>query len=146
MQKYIETKKNNILKNLIGVLLIIPIYIPIIMLINVESEITIVLMYLPIVCGIIESYKDYREKCNKSIITLILMFSCTSLYYFYITYFTQQDGWDGLGSFFLFLFNMFILRIVLLLYYKKIAGFKKTLILFVTYVFFIIFCILFDHI
>lgn len=130
-----EAKKNNILENLIGVLLIIPIYIPSLMLIKcLTSEIIIVLMYLPIICGIIESYKDYSKKANKSIIALMVMLLCTSLYYYYITYFTDQEGWDGLGSFFSLIFNMIILRITILFYYKKIAGFKKTLIFFIIYV------------
>ena len=137
MQESIKTKKDNKLENLIGILLIMPIYMLILVVLNLRGDNRIlfpILMYLPIIIGMVLSYKMYRNKTSILIGVCILIFLGMAIYFFYNTYFVENTGWDGLGYFFLWLMNTVILKIFACIFYGKIVGWKKALIIFCIYV------------
>lgn len=137
MEENIKTKKDNRLKNLIGILLIMPIYMLILVILNLQGDNRILfplLMYLPIIIGIVLSYKNYNNKVSKTIGGCSLVFLVIALYFFYQTYFVEYSGWDGLGYYFLWLINTSILKIFLCIFYGKIVGLKKALKFFIIYV------------
>lgn len=128
MKENIETKKGNNLENLIGILLIMPIYMLILVVLNLRGDNRILfptLMYLPIIIGIVLSYKIYKNKTSILIGVCILIFLGIAIYFFYNTYFVENTGWDGLGYFFLWLINTAILKIFACIFYGKIVGWKK---------------------
>ena len=137
MEENIKTKKDNRLKNLIGILLIMPIYMLILVILNLQGDNRILfplLMYLPIIIGIVLSYKNYNNKVSKTIGGCSLVFLIIALYFFYQTYFVEYSGWDGLGYYFLWLINTSILKVFLCIFYGKIVGLKKALKFFIIYV------------
>ena len=137
MEENIKTKKDNRLKNLIGILLIMPIYMLILVILNLQGDNRILfplLMYLPIIIGIVLSYKNYNNKLSKTIGGCSLVFLAIALYFFYQTYFVEYSGWDGLGYYFLWLINTSILKVFLCIFYGKIVGLKKALKFFIIYV------------
>ena len=137
MEENIKTKKDNRLQNLIGILLIMPIYMLILVILNLQGDNRILfplLMYLPIIIGIVLSYKNYNNKVSKTIGGCSLVFLVIALYFFYQTYFVEYSGWDGLGYYFLWLINTSILKIFLCIFYGKIVGLKKALKFFIIYV------------
>lgn len=137
MEENIKTKKDNRLENLIGILLIMPIYMLILVILNLQGDNRILfplLMYLPIIIGIVLSYKNYNNKVSKTIGGCSLVFLVIALYFFYQTYFVEYSGWDGLGYYFLWLINTSILKVFLCIFYGKIVGLKKALKFFIIYV------------
>lgn len=137
MQENIETKKDNRLENLIGILLIMPIYMLVFVVLNLSGDNRIlfpILMYLPIIVGMVLSYKVYKNKISKSIGVCILIFLGIAIYFFYNTYFVEHFGWDGLGYYFLWFINTAILKIFSCIFYGKIVGWKKAIIFFITYI------------
>lgn len=137
MEENIKTKKDNRLKNLIGILLIMPIYMLILVILNLQGDNRILfplLMYLPIIIGIVLSYKNYNNKVSKTIGGCSLVFLVIALYFFYQTYFVEYSGWDGLGYYLLWLINTSILKVFLCIFYGKIVGLKKALKFFIIYV------------
>ena len=94
MEENIETQKDNKLENLIGILLIMPIYMLIFVILNLRVFILFpLLMYLPIIIGMVLSYKNYNKKISKSIGVCILVFLVIAFYFFYQTYFVEHSGW-----------------------------------------------------
>ena len=137
MEENIKTKKDNRLENLIGILLIMPIYMLILVILNLQGDNRILfplLMCLPIIIGIVLSYKNYNNKVSKTIGGCSLVFLVIALYFFYQTYFVEYSGWDGLGYYFLWLINTSILKVFLRIFYGKIVGLKKALKFFIIYV------------
>ena len=137
MEENIETKKDNKLENLIGILLIMPIYMLIFVILNLQGDNRILfplLMYLPIIIGMVLSYKNYNNKVNKTIGGCILVFLVIALYFFYQTYFVEHSGWDGLGYSFFWFINTAILKVFSCILYGKIVGWKKALKFFIIYV------------
>lgn len=142
MEENIKTKKDNRLENLIGILLIMPIYMLILVILNLQGDNRILfplLMYLPIIIGIVLSYKNYNNKVSKTIGGCSLVFLVIALYFFYQTYFVEYSGWDGLGYYLLWLINTSILKVFLCIFYGKIVGLKKALKFFIIYVLSVVF-------
>lgn len=137
MKENIETQKDNKLENLIGILLIMPIYMLIFVILNLRGDNRILfplLMYLPIIIGMVLSYKNYNNKASKLIGFCILVFLVIALYFFYQTYFVEHLNWGNVAAFFLWLMNTAILKIFSCIFYGKIVGWKKALKFFVIYV------------
>lgn len=135
MEENVEIRKDNNLENLIGVLLIMPIYMLIFVILNLRVFILFpLLMYLPIIIGMVLSYKNYNKKISKPIGVCIFVFLVIALYFFYQTYFVEHSGWNGLGYFFFWLINTAILKIFSCIFYGKIVGSKKAIIFFIIYV------------
>lgn len=138
MEKNIEIKQNYNLENLIGFLLIIPIYILLFVVlslllylfrINISLvNILPVIMYLPIIIGLYVSYRNYKNKINKIIGVFILVFLIIGLYLCFQAYVLQHDEWDSLGYFLLWFINETLLKIFLCIFYGKITGWKKAII------------------
>lgn len=138
MEKNIEIKQNYNLENLIGFLLIIPIYILFFVVlslllylfrVNISLvNILPVIMYLPIVIGMYISYRNYKNKINKIIGVFILVFLIIGLYLCFQAYVLQHDEWDSLGYFLLWFVNETLLKIFLCIFYGKITGWKKAII------------------
>lgn len=85
MEENIEKQKNNKLENLIGILLIMPVYMLIFVILNLQGDNRILfplLMYLPIIIGMVLSYKNYNNKVSKTIGVCILIFLLIALYFF----------------------------------------------------------------
>lgn len=142
MEENIKTKKDNRLENLIGILLIMPIYMLILVILNLQGDNRILfplLMYLPIIIGIVLSYKNYNNKVSKTIGGCSLVFLVIALYFFYQTYFVEYSDWNGLGYYFLWIINTSILKVFLCIFYGKIVGLKKALKFFIIYVLSVVF-------
>ena len=149
--KSVKIKNNNGIENLIGFLLLMPIYMFITVLSsllnwnNIINSIVIpVSMGLPIIIGMILSYKFYKSKINEfgSQCTCICILLVLATYYFYNSFFVEHTGWGGLGEIMLWLVTFVISRIWLFVFYGKIVGFKKTIIFFIIYIIFPIFVFL----
>lgn len=137
MEENIEKQKDNKLENLIGILLIMPVYMLIFVILNLRGDNRILfplLMYLPIIIGMVLSYKNYNNKVSKTIGVCILIFLLIALYFFYQTYFVEHAGWDGLGYYFFWFINTAILKIFSCIFYGEIVGWKKALKFFFIYV------------
>lgn len=121
-------------ENLIGILLVTPIYIVIFDILNLngvfDSILFPILMYLPMIIGIFLSYKMYNDKINKSIGICVLFFMFLTIFCFYDTFFIEHKGWDGLTPGLLMYINAIICRIVAIAFFGKIVGWKKALIFF----------------
>ena len=103
-------------ENLIGILLMLPIYM-------------IVLVLL------VELHLSEDPKKASSILSGIILFtSGFSVYFYYLTYGVDYSGWDGLGYYLLWLGTTVVTRIFSCIYYGKLVGVKKTLKLFGIYV------------
>ena len=133
MNNEVYYKRNRDL--LIGILLIMPIYMLVFIVLNMfnlnkgdNSILLPTLMYCPIIIGIFLSYKFYKNKVNKTFGYIIIAFCILSLYFYYNTYFVEQEGWNGIGQYFLWLINTAISKIMACVFYGKIVGHKKALI------------------
>lgn len=134
-------KKSNKLDNLIGILLIMPIYMIVFVLLNVlnlnNGDNLILfptLMYLPVIIGIVLSYKLHGNKVSNVITVIILGILVLAICFYYDTYFVEHSGWDGLGSFFLWLITSAVCKIVSCVFYGKIVGAKKSVLFLFIYV------------
>jgi len=128
------SKKDN--SNLIGTLLVIPIYIYLLVFSKIFELNTIlvekyamhifgIIIYLPIITGIIISFKtDKNFNVGKAFIVIFLLLS---VFNFYNTYFVDNEGWNGLGFFIYWLVCTGLYRISAVLYYESFVGWKKTL-------------------
>lgn len=137
MEENMEKQKDNKLENLIGILLILPVYVLSFVILNLRGDNRILfplLMYLPIIIGMVLSYKNYNNKVSKTIGVCILIFLLIALYFFYQTYFVDHSGLDGLGYYFFWFINTAILKIFSCIFYGKIVGWKKALKFFFIYV------------
>ena len=137
MQENIETKKDNKLENLIGILLIMPIYMLILVVLNLRGDNSILfplLMYLPIIIGMVLSYKKYSNKVSKSIGVCIFVFLGIAICFFYNTYFVEHSGFDAIGYMFFWLIATAILKIFSCIFYGKIVGWKKAMFFFIIYI------------
>ena len=92
------------------------------------------LMYLPIIIGMMLSYKFYSNKASKPISVCIFVFFVIALYSFYQTYFVEHPGWDGVGYYFLWLINTAMVKIFACIFYGKIVGWKKAISFLMIYV------------
>ena len=131
------TKSN---KELIsGILLFLPIYIIIFSLLTIFKMggsyfyyLFPVLLYLPIIIGLIMLYK-YKKKINKIFMILIIVFCLSALYFYYLTYFGSQPSWKNISEYYLWGINTGLARIVSFILYGKSIDWKKSGILFGTY-------------
>lgn len=138
-------EKNNIDINkkkeiLIGSLLLMPIYIvPLIFLIlsktpsQYKFAILPILICTPIIIGIILLYKTYKEKISKPFIIILTIWGVAAIRYFYLTYFGDYEGWDGLNYFFLLMVDGLILKFLLFVFWGTLVGKKKAFLYFLTY-------------
>ena len=120
-------------KGVVALLLILPIYIPIIILlkilnINIGNSLIIlpVLMYLPLVFGIIFLYKKYP---NILLLVLTIITLLITIYFYYSTYFINHPGWEALTPFIWWLITTALCRLFACVYYGKAWGLKKALLL-----------------
>ena len=86
-----------------------------------------ILMYLPIGIGLILVYKFYNDKINKLVFNINLIFLGITFYYYYSFNLVEHDGWDGLGFGILWYLNSFVCRVLSVILYKNIVGWKKAL-------------------
>lgn len=146
MNEDVEIKSDKIVEILIGILLIMPMYILFVALLNwlnlnngnqliLLSILIPTVMCLPIVVGIALSYKLYQNKISKSISLCILIFLVLAIYFFYNTYFVECYGLEGV---LLWLINASICRTLSCVFYGMIVGWKKAMIFFIIYIFFIV--------
>lgn len=133
--------QNNKYINLIGILLIMPIYMIFFVVLNVlnlniqNNDILLpILMYLPIIVGIILSYKIHKNKTSKLISFSILLFIILAIYFYYNTYFIEYSGWDSIGWFLLWLGTTSISKILSCIFYGKIYGWKRGVLFLIIYI------------
>lgn len=149
MNEDMATKSNKIIENLIGILLIMPIYMLFFVLLhwlNFNGEILflngkilfLILMYLPVIIGMFLSYRLYQNKVSKLISICILTFLILAVYFFYNTYFVEHSGFNGIGYAFLWLINTGITKVLTCVFYGKIVGWKKAIIFFTIYILLVI--------
>ena len=138
-----EDVKKRKSENIIGFLLIIPFYLVIIVIslfcafdINntANNIIFLFLIYLPIIIGLFLSFKNHKEKASKLLCVLTLIFLAVSLYFYYKVYFVTFYGWDGLTYFVFWLISIAICRLVALIFYIKLVGFRKALLFICNYI------------
>lgn len=149
MNEDMATKSNKIIENLIGILLIMPIYMLFFVLLhwlNFNGEILfingkilfLILMYLPVIIGMFLSYRLYQNKVSKLISICIVTFLILAVYFFYNTYFVEHSGFNGIGYAFLWLINTGITKVLTCVFYGKIVGWKKAIIFFTIYILLVI--------
>lgn len=134
----IQGKKNKGVENIIGLLLIVPIYLICFFIsrfidlsflsYNMSMLLPGILMYLPIGIGLILVYKFYNDKINKLVFNINLIFLGITFYYYYSFNLVEHDGWDGLGFGILWYLNSFVCRVLSVILYKNIVGWKKSVI------------------
>ena len=134
MNENINTNNDNIRKNLIGILLVAPIYIIFFIILftfdfkNIESSMIVpFLMYTPIVVGIALSYKHFKNKASSVISFSVLVFLFLASLAYYYGYVTEDSGWGRVGASFLWIINTAICRILACVFYGKIVGWRKVL-------------------
>lgn len=149
--KSVKIKNNNEIENLIGFLLLMPIYMFITALSSllnwnhiINSILITVSIGLPVIIGMILSYKFYKNNINEfgSYCTFICILLGLAIYGFYDMNFVTHTGWDGMGGIMLWFITSVISRILLFVFYGKIVGVKKTIIFFSIYIIFPIFVFL----
>ena len=140
MTKNIE-KSSKKMEILIGVLLIVPTYIFLLIILNLlnitDGDNTIlfpILMYLPIIIGVIISQLKKTKNNNRIISYAILGFWLLAILFYYNTYFVEHEGWEGLGPYVFWLINTAICRILSCIYYAKLFGWKKAFIILISYI------------
>lgn len=157
-ENIVKNSKKNKMNNLIGILLMTPIYIMlygyIIIYISFEhtisDELAILLLILltvlictPVIIGNLLAYRLYKNKIDKSTIicvSLVLLFFlfvstyCFCEFIFDITYgwveLGDTDGWEALGKWFGWLIFAIIYKVFAVIFYFKLVGIKKGLIFF----------------
>lgn len=138
MEENVEIKKDNRTENIIGILLIMPIYFLVFLILkNIKFGNRIIFplcVYIPIIIGMVKTYKNYKNKVSKVLGTCILILIATSIYCFYKAYFVEHSGWAGLEYFLGWLINVIVLRIISCIFYGKIIGWKKAIIFFTIYI------------
>lgn len=151
MYEKIETKNDNVVENdkyvnLIGILLIMPIWMILGILLRVinfnngdYSILGLFSMYLPIIIGLTLSYRLYKSKMNISISKTILVIIVLAICFYYIGYFVDfDDPWDGVGFVFLWLISTAICKVLSCVFYAKIAGREKAINFFLVYILIIV--------
>ena len=142
MKKNLSTKDIGFISDetIVGVLMIMPIYMIILIVLRAlglnksGSEILfITLMYLPIIIGIVfslvcKNIKISNPYLSAMLISLIILFLVIGLYNFYYSYLVDLDneGFEGLGYYFYWIGSTIVVKILALIYYKNIVGWKKT--------------------
>lgn len=146
MSENTKSKKKNKYENIIGILLVIPIYMLIYIILcflklyffkQMEFDIFVILpwlMYLPIIIGVLISFKKYKEKASKVIIIPLLFFMVLALYLFYNTYYIDHPGFDNIGYLVYWLISTAVCRVFSYIFFGPIVGKKKAIIFFLIYI------------
>ncbi len=136
---------NKRIERLIGYLLIIPIYLIVIIILEHSHILTNtslllpILMYIPILIGIVISFIFNKNKFSKILSIIIILFCIISFYNYYDTYFIEHKGLTGLSPFVYWILTSIIIRLLTIILYIKNVGFKKTLPFIITYIISILF-------
>lgn len=124
-------KENKSIETIIGFLLLVPIYIVVFFLlkvinINVNTDILLpIILYIPIIVGIILSYIFEGKKSCIILSLLIFVFCFVSFSFYYDTYFVQHSNFDAIGSYIFWIATTLICRILSVIFYGKIVKWKK---------------------
>lgn len=136
MDENVTIKQSKGVENLIGILLIMPIYMPVTLFIYYGLNIVFdetnfliipILMYVPNIIGMFLTYKFYKNKFSTIMCILISFALIISIYYFYNVYFVEHEGLDVIGYFILWLATLGFSKILSVIFYGKVAGTKKAL-------------------
>lgn len=147
----IKARSNEKTKILIGTLLIMPICLFFLTLINLfnlnignndKSLFYLILLYVPIIIGLVLSYTVYGRSIKKSFFISILIFLAISIYSYYNTYVVELPGFDNLGYFIFWIISSIIAKILLCVLYGKIAGWKKIAVFLTIYVLLVLFLLI----
>ena len=132
-----KIKANNNNDILIGILLFMPFYIIVFTIINLlklngphNYVLLPIVMYIPIIMGLILSYS---KKTNKTLFYIILMILILGLYFYCDTYFIENFGWKSVSSYLLWVINTMLYRILSCVLYGKMFGTRKSIVLFIIY-------------
>ena len=147
MDENVKIKQSKGVENLIGILLIMPIYMPVTLFIYYVLNIVFdetnfliipILMYAPNIIGMFLTYKFYKNKFSTTMCILISLALIISICFFYNTYFVEHEGLDAIGYFLLWLAMLGFSKILSVIFYGKVAGIKKALLFIGIYVFVVI--------
>lgn len=134
-------KKNKIRENIIGHLLLSPIFIVSLLILylidmcgikvlKIDGIVEVVMgisIFLPVLIGIILSYIYYGNQIKKHLLTaFIIIIGVYAAINFYETYFVNLSGFEGIGSFYFFIISTIIMYISAACFYNQIVGFKRT--------------------
>ena len=140
-----KKKNNNKIETIIGILLFMPIYILVFVMFNIfrlhgihDYVLLPILLYVPIIVGLIIAYVTNKKEFNILTGILILISCLIAVYFFHETYFVENQGWRSVSEYLLWLINTGICRIITLIFYGKYAGWKKSFIMFGIYAILII--------
>ena len=145
MSENTESKKNNKYENIIGILLVIPIYMLVYIILcflkiffkQIDFDIFVILpwlMYLPIIIGVLISFKKYKEKASKVLIIPLVFFMALALYYFCNTYYIDHPGFENIGYFVYWFISTAVCRIFSYIFFRPIVGKKKAITFFLIYI------------
>lgn len=147
MDENVKIKQSKGVENLIGILLIMPIYMPVTLFIYYVLNIVFdetnyliipILMYVPNIIGMFLTYKFYKNKFNTILCVLIAFTLILSIGFFYNTYFVEHQGFDVIGDFICWLGSLGLCKIFSTIFYGKVVGIKKALLFLGIYVLIVI--------
>ena len=149
MERNDEIKMGNFKEYLIGILLLVPLYIPILSVLGMmvedyNGEIVVpIAMYLPAVIGLVILYVSEKDEVNTMLtigatVSLVIALCC-----WYMTYANDTEGWGGLGYVFGWLICSVVFRVLVAIYLGRTVGKKKTIIFCSVYLLAIIISFLF---
>lgn len=127
-------------ENLLGMLLIFPLFLLIFMILglikiivgfdiflNIDNDILmLILIHAPIMIGLIIENIVYKDKLRGTFRGLeVLIANLISIMFYYETYFVEHAGWDGLGFYYYWLISLFITYCLSSRFYGKAVGVTK---------------------
>jgi len=138
-------KKDYKFINLIGFLLIIPIWIIIFISLNLlriydyDMLLQPIIIYSPIIIGLVLYFKSYNNWKRKLFLFTIILFLFFSMYFYYNAMFVDHPGWDNLGYLVFWLICMVGYRFLALIFCWKMFGWKRSLCFIFIYILIIMF-------
>ena len=139
MEENVETKKNMLLENLIGILLIMPIYMLVFIVINLlglncDGNIVLpITIYLPVIIGMVLINMIYKDKMSEEVNFFAVIFLGIAIFAWCMNAFIEWDGFDGLWVIVIWILSTIALKICACFNYGRIVGWKKTKIFFSVY-------------
>lgn len=148
MGENVKTKNSKLLENLIGVLLLMPFYMAVFAImynLNLDYDgykLYPIVMYAPAIIGVVLIHMHCKEKVSPGLDIGLLVLAIMSVFCWCMAYFVEWEAWGGIGYIFNWIITSVAFRICGGVYYGKIVGWKKGLILFVVYIIIIVLSLL----
>ena len=144
MERNDELKKGKLKENIIGILMLIPLYIPMIAILNMLvddyiGEIVVpIAMYLPAVIGLVLLYISEKDEVSTMLAICATISLIIAIFCWCMTYANDAEGWGGIGYVFGWIISSFAFRVCGAIYIGKNGGKVKCAIFSGLYLVFIV--------